>query len=135
MTPGVFVAHVSDVLGVEIETVVVIHRKLHTCGSFTKGGRGLSAPHVTLQDAAVLLLAICANHCDMSIEEAVRFASSKTGDGNPDQLKSLSYALANRGLPFSYHRHNKGGLMASCSIQPWALQDIAEVLAPTHAAA
>jgi hypothetical protein len=58
-TPGELVRTIADALGIPVATVVQHDRNLAAAGLRTKGGRGPSAAHVTSQDAANLLIAIC----------------------------------------------------------------------------
>lgn len=123
MTPGVFVAYVADTLGEDQSKLMVIHRCLHESGRFSKGGRGRNAPHVTRNDAAILLLSICANHCGMTIEKAVDFAANES-----DWLRLAETALQ-LGQGFGFHRKNSAGLMLACSVPPWMIQAISNVTA------
>jgi hypothetical protein len=58
-SPGELVQAVAEVLGVPEPTVIQHDRILAAAGLRTKGGRGLSAAHVTSDDAANLLISIC----------------------------------------------------------------------------
>jgi len=97
MTPGQLVKAMAVALNVPEETVVQHDRNLVVAGLRTKGGRGPSAPEVTLLDAARLLVATLASKRNKDSVATVRafehavslpklFSKSFRAGGAPSEL-------------------------------------------------
>ena len=83
-TPAQLLNAIASATGVPLPTLVDIDRKLVKGELRTKGGRGLSAAHMTALDAARLLTAILASpQANTSVEAVERY-----GQTHPDKTRS-----------------------------------------------
>src|SRR5579864_4088243 len=72
-TPGELIRICADALCLSEVTVAAHYRNLREAGLVTKGGRGRSAPKSTVDDAAMLLVALLGAESGVQAAEAVRW--------------------------------------------------------------
>ncbi len=93
MSPGVFVKKLAKVLGLPSKSVVVIDRALLEAGLRSRGGRGRSAPKITVTDTASLLLAVMATPVLVRADEVIlawrRVKSLSLPDAAPEPFGSI----------------------------------------------
>jgi hypothetical protein len=98
MSPGVFVKKLAKILGLPSKSVVVIDRALLEAGLRSRGGRGRSAPKLTVTDTATLLLAVMATPVLVRADEAIlawrRVRSLSLPDSAPEPFGSIFEARA-----------------------------------------
>jgi hypothetical protein len=98
MSPGVFVKKLAKILGLPSKSVVVIDRALLEAGLRSRGGRGRSAPKLTVSDTATLLLAVMATPVLVRADEAIlawsRVKSLNLPDSAPEPFGSIFEARA-----------------------------------------
>ncbi len=98
MSPGVFVKKLAKVLGLPSKSVVVIDRALLEAGLRSRGGRGRSAPKLTVTDTATLLLAVMATPVLVRADEVIRawrrVKSLRLPDSAPEPFGSIFEARA-----------------------------------------
>jgi hypothetical protein len=86
LTPGQLVKAISKALDLTEETVVQHDRNLVMAGLRSKGGRGRSAPDVTIMDAARLFIAILGSTRTKDSVETVKQFERATFQGKHGQL-------------------------------------------------
>ncbi len=93
MSPGVFVKKLAKILGLPSKSVVVIDRALLEAGLRSRGGRGRSAPKLTVTDTATLLLAVMATPVLVRADEVIlawrRVKSLSLPDSAPEPFGSI----------------------------------------------
>ena len=93
MSPGVFVKKLAKILGLPSKSVVVIDRALLEAGLRSRGGRGRSAPELTVTDTATLLLAVMATPVLVRADEVIRawrrVKSLRLPDSAPEPFGSI----------------------------------------------
>ncbi len=98
MSPGVFVKKLAKILGLPSKSVVVIDRALLEAGLRSRGGRGRSAPKLTVTDTATLLLAVMATPVLVRADEVIlawrRVKSLSLPDSAPEPFGSIFEARA-----------------------------------------
>jgi len=98
MSPGVFVKKLAKVLGLPSKSVVVIDRALLEAGLRSRGGRGRSAPKLTVTDTATLLLAVMATPVLIRADEVIlawrRVKAFGLPDSAPEPFGSIFEARA-----------------------------------------
>ncbi len=98
MSPGVFVKKLAKILGLPSKSVVVIDRALLEAGLRSRGGRGRSAPKLTVNDTATLLLAVMATPVLVRADEVIlawrRVKSLSLPDSAPEPFGSIFEARA-----------------------------------------
>ena len=98
MSPGVFVKKLAKILGLPSKSVVVIDRALLEAGLRSRGGRGRSAPNLTVTDTATLLLAVMATPVLIRADEVIvawrRVKSLSLPDSAPEPFGSIFEARA-----------------------------------------
>jgi hypothetical protein len=98
MTPGVFIEHFAQILGLPSKSIVVIDRALLEAGLRSRGGRGRSAAKVKVADAATLLLAVMATpaltQSDQAVLRWLRVKSFGRPKSMPEPFGSMFAAAA-----------------------------------------
>ena len=98
MSPGVFVKRLAKILGLPSKSVVVIDRALLEAGLRSRGGRGRSAPKLTVADTATLLLAVMATPVLVRADEVIlawrRVKAFSIPDSAPEPFGSIFEARA-----------------------------------------
>ena len=93
MSPGVFVKKLAKILGLPSKSVVVVDRALLEAGLRSRGGRGRSAPKLTVTDTATLLLAVMATPVLVRADEVIRawrrVKSLRLPDSAPEPFGSI----------------------------------------------
>lgn len=119
MTPGPFMRMLSEALSIPYGKVEGIRRIIRRMGGRRNVNRGPATSHIEPEEAAELLVAICAAHAGFDYERSACVAMAAE-NGETDAL----LAAVRNGDSYTYWHSKAGDLRHGATISAGGLQEI-----------